>query len=99
MMYRLAASLASGRPSLAVFAGGGRVTFEEMRFNVQQGREMIMIAGSKGTTDDVLEATLGISASDERLREITDLGRITPFSIKRPVAELIPLIHEKLFGI
>lgn len=99
LMYRLAASLAKSCPSISVFAGGGRISLTEMAQNVSQDREMILLAGSEGSTDAVVEAFLGIPAADENVKQIIRDGRVTPFSIKQPVHRFIALLRNRLFVI
>lgn len=98
-MYRLAAARASRCPSVALFAGGGRVTLSEMLENVRQNREMIFIAGSQGSTDAVIAADDGVPISDQRIRQITREGRVTVFSAEQPPAELAILIGNRLLGV
>jgi hypothetical protein len=98
VMYRLVAALASNCPSLAIFASGGQTAITEMLQNVTQSREMILIAGSKGSTDAVVAALSGAPVLDERIKQIIREGRITVFGINQPPAELANLIHNQLLG-
>lgn len=93
LMYRLADALSTGRPSLALFAGGGPVTINEMQHNVGQNRELILIGGTRGSTARVLRA-----GDDDRNRigEIKHHGRITLFDVKQEPRELISLVHGRL---
>ena len=96
IMYKLAAMLADDCPSLAVFAGGGTVTLTEMEENVRQNREMIFIAGSQGSTDDVVKAYLGAPAKDERVAHITQDGRVSILKITQPPEDLTAIIRSHL---
>jgi hypothetical protein len=95
-MYALAEKLSLGCPSLAVFAGGGRVTMAEMEANVRQKRKMILLSGSGRTTDAVL-AWKKKSDDDDRLAHIAEKGSIVPFSIEQEPQALRELVHCLLF--
>ncbi|HVG21693.1 MAG TPA: hypothetical protein VNI02_21845 [Blastocatellia bacterium] len=95
-MYRLADARATGRPSLALFAGGGEVALKEMQHNVAQGREMIFIGGSQGSTDRVLQARADSHISGGRLNRIRSRGRVTLFDTNQEPDELISLVRSRL---
>lgn len=95
-MYTLAAALAQRRPSVTLFAGGGEIMLQEMQANVRQGRDMILLAGSGRNTDAVLAVRQGQRAEDERLVEIAEQGRITPFAIDQDPRALHELIRRSL---
>lgn len=95
-MYSLVDALARDRPSLAVFAGGGEITIAEMEQNVAQNREMILVAGSKGSTDDVVTALSDARLSDPRFEHIIRKGRITTFGIDQPPSGFSNLIRNRL---
>jgi len=95
-MYRLVGALARDRPSLAVFAGGGEIAIAEMEQNVAQNREMIFVAGSKGSTDDVVTALSDARLSDPRFEHIIRKGRITTFGIDQPPSGFSNLICNRL---
>jgi hypothetical protein len=96
VMYDLVAALASACPSLALFAGGGQVAFVEMLHNVSQQREMILIAGSKGATDAVVQARSAPSVPDPRIEHILHHGRITLSPIDRATQEIPLLVRNRL---
>jgi hypothetical protein len=96
-MYDLARALSTDRPSLAIFAGGGDVTKQEMEANVDQGREMILLAGSGRTTDNVLKATRAEHGGSSRLMRIAQQGNIIPFGIEERPSMLARLIYHSLF--
>lgn len=96
-MYALIEEWGSACPTVAVFAGGGEVTVREMQFNVQQGRQMILLAGSGRTTDAVLAAHGGESAGDPSIGEIAVRGRIVPFNLHGEARSLATLVRQLLF--
>jgi hypothetical protein len=96
-MYGLVEEWGIACPTVAVFAGGGEVTVREMRFNVEQGRQMILLAGSGRTTDAVLAARSGESAGDPSIGEIAARGRIIPFDLHGEAPSLATLVRQLLF--
>jgi uncharacterized protein YheU (UPF0270 family) len=99
LMYRLADALASESRSLALFAGGGPVTIDEMQHNVAQRRELILIGGTQGSTDELLRVGEDDSSSNDRISEIKHNGRITLFDEKQKPRELISLVRSRLLDI
>jgi hypothetical protein len=96
-MYALMGEWGGACPSVAVFAGGGEVTLEEMRSNLRQGRKMILLAGSGRTTDAVLAARDAESSLDPSVREIAAQGEIVLFDLHRESRFLASLVRESLF--
>jgi hypothetical protein len=96
VMYDLAAAISRTCPSLAIFAGGGEITINEMRYNVLQKRELILIAGSKRSTDAVIAAHAGDDAVEDRLKQIASAGRITVFGAHQPATDLAALVRSRL---
>jgi hypothetical protein len=80
-MYALADEWSRACPSVAVFAGGGGITLNEMRANVRSGRQMILLAGSGRSTDAVLDARAGKGEHSEAIKEIATKGKIERFDI------------------
>lgn len=58
-MYRTFDRMSRGRPSVAIVANGGGITFDEVRQNVAQGRHMVLIEGSGRVTDAISQEVLG----------------------------------------
>lgn len=95
-MYSVVQSLSQDCASIAVFAGGGNVTLREMRANVEQGREMILIAGSGRSTDAVLDIHAGSTSSVQALQEIASKGRIVRFEIERGPEQFTRLLESHI---
>jgi hypothetical protein len=95
-MYALIGEWGRTRPTVAVFAGGGEVTLAEMRFNVRQGRRMILLAGSGRTTDAVLNARRAGSSPDPSIGEIAAQGEIVEFDLHGESQRLASLVRELL---
>ncbi len=98
-MYELADALARGCPSLALFAGGGTTTLTEMRENVRQQREMILLAGSQGVTDALVSARRGAPVADEEVKSISREGRMTIFELENSPVALTKLMTNRLLRI
>lgn len=99
VMYRMAAALESDCHSLSLFAGGGPNTIGEMQHNLAQQREMIMLAGSLGATDDVIAAHLGEPTTEEDIRRIAREGCLTIFALEDKPDALANLIYSRLFSV
>ena len=95
-MYSVVQALSQDCSSIAVFAGGGDVTLREMRANVEQGREMILIAGSGRSTDAVLDIRAGATSSDPVLQEIASKGRIVRFEIDGSPEQFARLLESRI---
>jgi hypothetical protein len=93
-MYSVVQALSQDCPSIAIFAGGGDVTLREMRTNVEQGREMILIAGSGRSTDAVLDIRAGAPSSDQPLQETASKGRIARFEIDGSPEQFLRLLKS-----
>ncbi|MBV9959166.1 MAG: hypothetical protein JO360_12135 [Acidobacteria bacterium] len=96
LMYRLAAELSRRCPSLVLFASGGEITIDEMRQNVEQGREMIVIAGSGRSSDALTAALRGEPSAVEPFKSIAREARVTVFDLAEPPAALSNLIRSRL---
>jgi SLOG in TRPM, prokaryote len=106
VMYQVFARLAEGRPSVAVVANGGSVTFDEVAQNIAQGREMIVVAGSGRTADALLSVLERRDPAEEeaaRLRErAQDIGvaknraLVTRFPLSEGPTALADLLAAKL---
>lgn len=98
-MYRLIAALASACPSLALFASGGEITLDEMRENIAQQREMILLAGSSGNSDAVAAARAGEPVEEEALRHIARYERLKVFELGQPPTALANFIRSRLLSV
>ena len=97
-MYGLAETLAQDCPSLAIFAGGGEIAQREMRANVEQGRKMILLAGSGRATDAVFAALNGEQADDADLAEVAQRGKIVSFPVEQDPSVLSDSARRLLFN-
>jgi SLOG in TRPM, prokaryote len=93
---KVASELADGNPSVTVLINGGEVTWKDASQNAQQGRSIIVIAGS-GRTADQLAAVLRGEATDQRAQEIIDSGLVQAIDLTAGHEELTKTI-EKIFA-
>ena len=97
MMYRLADYLSANIPSIAILINGGDVSLLEVEKNIQQGREIIVIAGSGRLADTIAEAIHHPERSaPERIKAIIRNGRLTLFDIMAPPEELAQILRQRL---
>lgn len=93
---KAASELANGKPSVTVLINGGEVTWKDASQNAQQGRSIIVIAGS-GRTADQLAAVLRGKAMDQRAQEIINSGLVQAIDLTAGHEELTKTI-EKIFA-
>lgn len=97
-MYTLAEALGQDAPSVAVFAGGGDISIEEMQKNVVQGREMVLLAGSGRATDAVIATKHGQATPDDRIVTVADRGRIRTVDIADGSSAVRATLRQTLFA-
>jgi len=95
VLFDLAAALSEGVPSLALLANGGTVAREEVRHNVRQGREIVVIQGSGRLADAIAAALRSETEPDGDLAALAQAGRITLFDIAAGPEALAALIRGK----
>jgi len=72
---KIASTLAVSQPSIVVLINGGEVTWKDASQNIQEGRPVVVIAGS-GRTADVLAAVLRGKATDQRAEDLISSGLV-----------------------
>jgi D-aminopeptidase len=96
-MFALAAELAASRPSVAVLANGGEVTRGEVLANLEQRREVVVLAGSGRYADHLAQAARGeVNAIDEATRAAIPSGRVTVLRLANGPTVLTNLIRSRL---
>ena len=103
-MYEIFGRLAEGRPSVAIVANGGNVTLDEVRQNIEQGREVIVIAGS-GRAADAIASLLegGAPVDQEVVRFREKAGEVGVLENRRlftvlPLEKGAPALADLLFS-
>jgi len=95
-MYTLGQHLSQNCPTLNIYAGGGKICKREMQTAVDQGRKMILLAGSGRLTDEVLKAHRGEAVEDERIKTIAQQGDIVALNMSEGPEALRKLIKQLL---
>ncbi len=95
-MYTLGQHLSQNCPTLNIYAGGGKICKREMQTAVDQGRKMILLAGSGRLTDEVLKAHRGETVEDERIKTIAEQGDIVALKMSDGPEALRKLIKQLL---
>jgi hypothetical protein len=66
-MFALAATLSADSPSVAVLASGGAIARDELRANLAQQRDVIVVAGSGRYADELASAARGQAERTDQL--------------------------------
>jgi SLOG in TRPM, prokaryote len=92
----IASELADTAPSVTVLINGGEVTWKDASQNVEEGRSILVIAGS-GRTADKLAAVLRGETTDQRAQELVESGLVQAIDLTT-CAEVLPKTIEKIFS-
>jgi hypothetical protein len=96
-MYELAGYFSARVPSVTLLINGGAIALHEVEWNVRQGREVIVLAGSGRLADEIAEAARRPAGNArDRIAAIVRKGRITVFDIASPPQELGRLLEQRL---
>lgn len=97
VMYSLGGYLSANIPSVAMLINGGDISLKEVEKNVEQGREIIVIAGSGRLADEITGAVLHDKPSTrERVIEVIRKGRFTFFNLGAPPERLAEILRSRL---
>ncbi len=96
VMYNLIYKLSKNRPSLALFAGGGKITIKEMGQNVFQNREMIFVGGVGGVTDAIIAAKKNTRYLYPEIADIVEKAQIEVFTASQTPHELVNILRNRL---
>lgn len=91
---QIASAIANDSPSVTVLINGGEATWNDASQNVQEGRPLLVIAGS-GRTADALATALDGKVTDERARRIVGSGLLKSIDL-RSSDDLARVIRETL---
>lgn len=80
-----ASCLAGPAPSVTVLVNGGDIVYQDARFSLQAGREILVIDGSGRAADEIAAAVRGEPA-DPRARGIAESGLVSYVSADNPSA-------------
>lgn len=90
---KIASTLADFHPSIVVLINGGEVTWRDASQNIQEGRPVVVIAGS-GRTADVLAAVLRGKASDQRAEDLISSGLVQAIDLTTDFRTLFKKIKQ-----
>jgi hypothetical protein len=90
---KIASTLSGFHPSIVVLINGGEVTWRDASQNIQEGRPVVVIAGS-GRTADVLAAVLRGKASDQRAEDLISSGLVQAIDLTTDFRTLFKQIKQ-----
>jgi SLOG in TRPM, prokaryote len=75
----VAAAIAAGQPSLTLVVNGGEITYDDIEHSLQEGRPVIVLAGTGRTADSIAAAASGQDEDPRAVRAAASPGtRIVP---------------------
>jgi hypothetical protein len=86
--------LAAGARSITVLIGGGRIAYADVQHSVAAGRQIVVVAGSGGTADELADALAGAPA-DQRALTLIGSGLIRVVQQDHP-AHLAEVLSEAI---
>lgn len=95
-LAEIASKLADNAPSVTVLINGGEVTWIDASENVQEGRSLLVIAGT-GRTADLIAAGLRGEPTDARAVELIKSGHVQAIDLTAGT-EVLASIIEKIFA-
>jgi hypothetical protein len=101
LMSDLATHLAGGAPSLALLVNGGEIALQDVEWNVGQGREIVVLAGSGRLADEIAQAVRETGDHGSALAGLRRfLGRLfKPNQRQRRIAAIAREGHITLFDL
>ena len=97
LMGRLAGRLSERVPSLLLLVNGGEVALQDLAWNVHQGREIVVLAGSGRLADEIAAAVCQPEAvARPEVARVAREGRVTLCDLAEPAAGLVALIESRL---
>lgn len=97
LMYSLAGYLSRRSASVALLVNGGGISLKEVEWNVRQGREVIVIAGSGRLADEIAAAVGHPEAARASIAAVVRAGRLTVFDLlSEPLEKLAELLRQRL---
>jgi SLOG in TRPM, prokaryote len=91
---RTATVLAGAASSITVLIGGGEIAYADVGHSVEAGRRVVVVAGSGGTADRLVDALAGATA-DQRSAALIESGLIHVVQKDQPT-HLAELLAEAL---
>jgi hypothetical protein len=94
---KVASTLADSQPSIVVLINGGEVTWKDASQNIQEGRPVVVIAGS-GRTADILASVLRGTATDQRAEDLISSGLVQAIDLTTDFKTLSRKIKQAFFA-
>ncbi|MGD1907002.1 MAG: hypothetical protein ACFB0C_13540 [Leptolyngbyaceae cyanobacterium] len=80
-LAQVATLRAGAHPSLTVLVNGGSVTWQEAQISVEDGRAVVVMAGSGRAADTIAAALQGQSSDDPRLEPLLSSGLLSSLNL------------------
>jgi hypothetical protein len=96
MMLELARELSAESPSVAVLAGGGEGTEEEVLGHIRQGRTIVVLRGSGRLADEIAAAARGSEKGSVSLRSELVQGDLRLVDIDEDPEVLFDMLRREL---
>jgi len=97
IMYGLADYFSRRAASVAMLVNGGGISLQEVEWNVKQGREIIVIAGSGRLADEIATAVRHPqAAARDRIAAVVQAGKLTLFDLSESLENLAKLLRQRL---
>lgn len=94
---KLATVLAKDKPSIAILANGGEITWLDAQQNVQADRPVIVVEGS-GRTADILADALDGNITDTRAQELLETNLLQSIDMADDFGDIAQQLQQ-LFGV
>jgi hypothetical protein len=92
----LSETLATGRPSIVILAGGGEGAKREVLEQVRRGRQVLALAGTGRFADELAGAARGGKAADAATAEVAASGSLTILAAAASPASLAERVRAAL---
>jgi hypothetical protein len=97
IMSDLATYLSVQSPSLVLLVNGGEIALKDIEWNVRQGREIVVVAGSGRLADEIAEAMHQPERkARDRIAAVVREGHLTLFEISQTPTALADLVTQKI---
>ncbi|MDA0265784.1 MAG: hypothetical protein O2890_14245 [Cyanobacteria bacterium] len=96
-LAQVAALRAGAHPSLTVLVNGGSVTWQEAQISVEDGRAVVVMAGSGRAADAIAAALQGQPSDDARLEPLLSSGLLSYLSLTEDPLTLRQALTAQLF--
>jgi hypothetical protein len=95
--YQVIGALSAQVPSVAMLVNGGSISLQEVEWNVQQQRTVIVVAGSGRLADEIAGAIRDPEAPvRDRVAAVVRKGHFIVFDMSEPVQRLTTIVQQSL---